>query len=98
MSNPIFVNMEQLVQQIENYRTEIAQLQVQDAKALEEYRIRFLGTKGILKSLFAEMKQVPNEHKKEFGQVLNDFKQFAEQKYEAWKEHASNGHPSTESS
>jgi phenylalanyl-tRNA synthetase alpha chain len=85
--------MQELVQQIEAFRQEIGQLQVQDAKALEEYRIRFLGTKGIVKGLFAEMKHVPNEHKKAFGQVLNDFKQFAEQKYESWKEHASNGHP-----
>jgi len=67
--------MEQLVQQIENLRKEIEQLQVQDAKALEEYRIRFLGTRGLVKNLFAEMKQVPNEHKKAFGQILNDFKQ-----------------------
>jgi phenylalanyl-tRNA synthetase alpha chain len=32
------------------------------------------------------MKTVPNEKKKEFGQVLNDFKQFAEQKYESAKQ------------
>lgn len=89
--------MEHLVQQIEGLRQEIEQLQVQDAKALEEYRIRFLGTKGIVKNLFAEMKQVPNEHKKAFGQVLNDFRQFAEHKYESWKELATNGHASTSS-
>lgn len=87
--------MKELVQQIENYKQEIEQLQVQDAKALEEYRIRFLGTKGIVKNLFGEMKQVPNEDKKAFGQVLNDFKQFAEQKYESWKESSANGHAST---
>lgn len=77
--------MEQLLQQIENYRSEIEQLTPDGAQALEAYRIRFLGTKGILKSLFSEMKNVPADKKKEFGQVLNEFKQLAESKYENWK-------------
>ncbi len=83
--------MEQLTEQIDNYRREIEQLQVDNAKALEEYRIRFLGSKGILKNLFTEMKNVPGEQKKIFGQVLNEFKQFAEGKYEEWKLSTSNG-------
>jgi phenylalanyl-tRNA synthetase alpha chain len=39
-----------------------------------------LGTKGIVKSVLSEIKNVPNEKKKEFGQVLNSFKVFAERK------------------
>jgi len=78
--------MEQLVQQIENYKQEIEQLPVTDAKSLEDYRIRFLGTKGIVKSLMGEMKNVPNDQKKAFGQVMNEFKQFTEAKYDQWKE------------
>lgn len=58
---------------------------VNGAESLEAYRIRFLGTKGILKNLFTEMKNVPAEKKKAFGQVLNEFKQLAEEKYEQWK-------------
>ncbi|HEY8387359.1 MAG TPA: phenylalanine--tRNA ligase subunit alpha [Parasegetibacter sp.] len=58
---------------------------VYNAAALEEYRIRFLGTKGILKSLFGEMKNIPADQKKAFGALLNDFKQFAEGQYEIWK-------------
>ena len=53
---------------------------------MEAYRIRFLGTKGIVKSLFSEMRHVPADLKKEFGQVLNEFKQLAETKYENWKQ------------
>ncbi len=48
---------------------------------LETFRIRFLGTKNIIKPLFAEMKNVPNEQKKEFGLKLNQLKQAAEAKY-----------------
>ena len=83
--------MEQLVQQIENYKQEIAQLPVTDAKSLEEYRIKFLGTKGIVKALMGEMKNVPNEQKKAFGQVMNEFKQFTEAKYDQWKENTAGG-------
>jgi phenylalanyl-tRNA synthetase alpha chain len=78
--------MDQVLQQIEQYKKEIGSLQVDAAQKLEEYRIKFLGTKGIVKALFTEMKNIPNEKKKEFGQVLNEFKQLAESKYEEWKE------------
>ncbi|HUR12575.1 MAG TPA: phenylalanine--tRNA ligase subunit alpha [Flavitalea sp.] len=78
--------MDQLLHQIQQYKQEIEQTPVNGASSLEAYRIRFLGTKGILKQLFTEMKNVPAEKKKDFGQVLNEFKQLAENKYEQWKE------------
>ncbi len=77
--------MEQLIQQIEDYKREIEHIAMNGAASLEEYRIKFLGTKGIVKSLFGEMKNVEPDKKKEFGQVLNEFKQFAEAKYESWQ-------------
>ncbi|MBO9682687.1 MAG: phenylalanine--tRNA ligase subunit alpha, partial [Flavisolibacter sp.] len=77
--------MDELLQQIEAYRKEIEGYEISNPQQLEEFRIKFLGSKGLTKSLFAEMKNVPNEKKKEFGQVLNDFKQFAEEKFETAK-------------
>jgi phenylalanyl-tRNA synthetase alpha chain len=44
-----------------------------------------------------EMKNVPNEKKKEFGQILNEFKQFTEAKYEELKQSTVNGQQSTAS-
>jgi len=84
----IFARMEGLLQQIEAYRKEIEAYEITNPQQLEEYRIKFLGTKGILKSLFGEMKNVPADRKKEAGQVMNEFKQFAEAKYEQAKESA----------
>jgi len=52
------------------------------ADALEAFRIRFLGTKNILRPLSAQIREVPNEQKKEFGQLLNQVKQQAEQVFE----------------
>jgi len=77
--------MEQVLQQIAGLRSEIDAMHITSAAELEEYRIKFLGTKGIVKALMGEMKQVPNEQKKAFGQILNEFKQFAEARYEEWK-------------
>ena len=77
--------MEHLLQQIEAYRQEIGSTTPDSAEALEAYRIKFLGSKGIVKNLFTEMKNVPADKKKDFGQILNEFKQFAESSYETWK-------------
>jgi len=63
--------------------TEISESSATTAEALETFRIRFLGTKNVIKPLFSEMKNVPNERKKEFGQILNKAKKVAEEKYEA---------------
>jgi phenylalanyl-tRNA synthetase alpha chain len=78
--------MEQLLQQIATYKQEIENQLAKGADALEAYRIKFLGTKGIVKNLFTEMRNVPADKKKEFGQILNEFKQLAEAKYESWKQ------------
>ncbi|HRO41610.1 MAG TPA: phenylalanine--tRNA ligase subunit alpha [Flavipsychrobacter sp.] len=77
--------MQELQQQIRLYEEEIQSFQPSDARELENYRIKFLGTKGIVKQILGEMKNVPVEQKKQAGQVLNAFKQLAEAKYEAYK-------------
>ncbi|MDR3715505.1 MAG: phenylalanine--tRNA ligase subunit alpha [Puia sp.] len=83
--------MEQLLQQIEAYKQEILAITPDGAEALESYRIKFLGTKGIVKNLFAGMKDVPVDQKKEFGRLLNEFKQLAEDRYESWKQSLESG-------
>src|SRR6185369_631804 len=77
--------MDELLKKIEDHKKEVAQFSATDPKSAEEFRIKWLGTKGIVKNLMGEMKAVPNEKKKEFGQVMNDFKLFVENKYEALK-------------
>jgi phenylalanyl-tRNA synthetase alpha chain len=77
--------MSALFDQIEAYKKEINAAPLADEAALEQYRIRFLGSKGIVKHLFASMKDIPVAEKKAAGQVLNEFKQFAEEYYASWK-------------
>ena len=77
--------MDNLLQQIEKLKAEIAAAKTESAETLENFRTRYLGTRGLVKSLMAEMKNVPAEQKKDFGQIMNAFKQFAEEKYESLK-------------
>ncbi len=72
-----------IFQYIETLHGEVEQFPVTDAATLEQFRIRFLGSKNVLKDLFAEIKNVPNERKKEFGQKVNAVKQTAEERFES---------------
>ena len=47
---------------------------------VETFRIKYLGSKGLLKDLFAEFKNVTPELRKDFGQALNNLKKSAEEK------------------
>ncbi|MEQ8624972.1 MAG: phenylalanine--tRNA ligase subunit alpha [Vicingaceae bacterium] len=61
------------------------------AEEIEAFRIRMLGSKGELKKLFAEFKNVAPEEKKEFGAVLNQLKQQAQEKVDSLKAAAKQG-------
>jgi phenylalanyl-tRNA synthetase alpha chain len=75
--------MESLKALIKEQEAAIQNFQISNAAELEQYRIQFLGTKGIVKSVFSEMKNVPVEFKKDAGQLLNAFKVLAEEKFAA---------------
>lgn len=77
--------MELILEKIEEYKSEIENASLQNAEEAEQFRIKFLGTKGLVKSLMGEMKNVPPDQKKFFGQVMNEFKGLAEIKYESAK-------------
>lgn len=78
--------MSSLQEQIEKYGQEIALFAPANAAEVENFRIRFLGTKGLVKQLSSEMKNVPAEQRKEAGQLLNGFKMLAESKYDSVKD------------
>ena len=83
--------MEALLQKIAGYKEEVAAEVAGTADLVEAFRIKWLGTKGLVKAIMAEMKNVPVDQKKEFGQILNEFKIFVETKYETLKENATGG-------
>jgi len=71
---------------IDQYTSEINAFQPANADELESFRIKYLGSKGLIKDLFDEFKSVGPEEKRLFGKVLNEFKQHTETKYQDWKE------------
>lgn len=83
--------MEQLLKKIEGHKNEVSAFSTTDAKAVEEFRIKWLGTKGIVKEIMGEMKNVAPENKKEAGQLLNEFKLYVENKYDELKTSSDSG-------
>ena len=75
-----------MIDKIKAYTAEVADFQTDNKETLEAFRIKYLGSKGILKDLFAAFKEVPNDQKKEFGQVINTLKVAAEEKVKSIQE------------
>ena len=64
--------------------------EIQDFKSdsiaeIEEFRIKFLGKKGLLNSYFVEFKSLDSTEKKNAGRLLNELKTLAQDKVEALK-------------
>ena len=76
MANEVFRRVEALID-------EINQSTATDAGEVEAFRIKYLGSKNVLKPLMGEMRNIPNEQKRDFGQLVNRAKQTAQNKHEA---------------
>lgn len=74
-----------MIEQIKKYIEEVNQFTAENTTQVEEFRIKFLGKKGILNDLFTQFKSVPNEQKKEFGQVVNQLKDSVAEKVNTLK-------------
>lgn len=72
-----------MIEEIKNYIEEVEKFTSQDLEEIEKFRIKFLGKKGILNHYFAEFKNVPQDQKKEYGQVINTLKGAAQEKVDA---------------
>jgi len=83
--------MENLLAQIGQYKKEISEAKVTNKEELEAFRIKYLGTKGLVKTIMSEMKNVAPEKKKDAGQLLNEFKLFTEAAFENFQHAFSNG-------
>ena len=75
-----------MIDQIKKHIEEAGNFTAKNTAEVEEFRIKYLGKKGILNDLFAEFKSVPNEQKKEFGQVVNELKNIVNEKVTLFKE------------
>ena len=74
-----------MIEKIHKLIEEAEAFSTQSLKELEEFRIKFLGKKGLLNDLFVSFKEVPNEQKKDFGQAINKLKSVAQEKVSSLK-------------
>ena len=75
-----------LKEKINQLLEEINQLTATTAEEAEGLRIKYLSKKGSVSALFGEFKQVPNEEKREIGQLLNTLKVGAQDKINSLKD------------
>lgn len=81
--------MNSLKDKIQAYIEDIQATQIEKfqdrAAEVEQFRVKYLGKKGIISDLFEQFKTVPNEEKKDLGKVLNLLKVAAMDKIEEFK-------------
>lgn len=70
----------ELKEKIAEIRVNIDKSVLSSKTELETFRVQFLGSKGLVKGLYELLKDVPNESKKEFGQLINEVRTLAENK------------------
>lgn len=89
----IFAFMENLSTLITNLNKEIAGFSCDEDNADELFRIKYLGSNGLVKSLMSKMREVSAENRKEVGKALNELKLMAEHKLDSLKKSAANKQP-----
>lgn len=75
-----------MLDKVKEHIEKVQAFKADSKEAIEAFRIEYLGSKGLLKDLFAKFKEVPNEQKKAFGQAINELKQKATEKVNSLKE------------
>lgn len=75
-----------MIDKIKQHIEEAKAFNEKNKESLEKFRIKYLGSKGLVKELFNEFKNIPNDQKKDFGQVMNTLKAVAEERVKSIQE------------
>ena len=67
---------------IEEIKKEVEAFVVSSEAELEAYRMRFISRKSVIGELFGNMKSVPAEERKAYGQDVNALKNLAEERFQ----------------
>jgi len=81
---------------VKDILAEIQSANPNTAEEIEQFRIKYLGSKNILKPLMGEIRNIPNEQKKEYGQLVNQTKKAAEEKLSVLQSAASSAAAASE--
>jgi phenylalanyl-tRNA synthetase alpha chain len=81
---------------IKKFKDEINLFTTENSEELEQFRIRFLGKKGVISGLFDEFKTISPEQRKEIGQLINELKNAAQDKINIIKDSIETNHKSVQ--
>ncbi|MBS1950570.1 MAG: Phenylalanyl-tRNA synthetase alpha chain [Cytophagales bacterium] len=73
-------------QQIKTIEQEVNTFSILSKDDLENFRLKFISKKGIIPSLFEDLKKASSDEKKKIGKWLNELKQLAEGKFKSAQE------------
>ena len=74
-----------MIDHIKNLIKEADEFSADSLSAVEDFRVKFLGKKGVLNDLFEAFKAVPGDEKKAYGQAINELKKTAQERVNALK-------------
>ena len=74
-----------MIDHIKNLIKEADEFSADSLSAVEDFRVKFLGKKGVLNDLFEAFKAVPSDEKKAYGQAINELKKTAQKRVNALK-------------
>ena len=86
-----------MINKIKEHIARVEAFATEKKEELEQFRIEYFGKKGLLNDFFAQLKEVPKEEKKDFGQIINELKSKAEAKINELKEKLSGQNVTTQS-
>ncbi|MEP7094222.1 MAG: phenylalanine--tRNA ligase subunit alpha [Flavobacterium sp.] len=69
-----------MIDKIKQHIEEAKAFNERNKESLEQFRVKYLGSKGLVRELFNEFRNIPNDQKKDFGVVMNTLKTAAEEK------------------
>jgi len=72
-------------ERIDHLIAEIDSIKAASLDEVEQLRLKYLSKKGLVSVLFDDFKSVPSEKKREVGQLLNDLKNKAQQRFDELK-------------
>ncbi|MDH5602443.1 MAG: phenylalanine--tRNA ligase subunit alpha [Cyclobacteriaceae bacterium] len=71
-----------MIEKVKHLKDQIKAFTASSQHEIEEFRLRFISKKGELTDLFTELKNIPAEEKKKYGQLLNELKNTARDKFQ----------------
>ena len=74
-----------MIDHIKNLIKEADEFSADSLSAVEDFRVKFLGKKGVLNDLFEAFKAVPSDEKKAYGRAINELKKTAQERVNALK-------------